>query len=82
MAVLDVVFADDAPVKKWNDGRPIHHVTNFTVSGLRDGTVNGEPSVALLIELENGEHVVAETTLRLFLTAADAMKARYGDPRT
>ena len=27
------------------------------------------------------EVVIAETTLALFLTAADAFKARYGDPR-
>ena len=49
--------------------------------GLSHGTVTGEPSVALRFDLPDGRIVVAETTLRLFLTAADSLKAVHGDPR-
>jgi hypothetical protein len=52
------------------------------VAALPQGTASGKPSVAVRVELPDGTVVVAETTLALFLTAADAIKARYGDPRT
>jgi hypothetical protein len=42
---------------------------------------SGQPSVALLIETEPGTMIMAETSLKLFLMAADILKARYGDPR-
>lgn len=51
------------------------------VTGLAGGMESGKPSVALRVDLEDGTAVVAETSLALFLTAADALKARYGDPR-
>jgi hypothetical protein len=43
--------------------------------------VSGAPSVAFCFKLGEREVVLAETSLALFLTAADALKARYGDPR-
>jgi hypothetical protein len=43
---------------------------------------SGKPSVALGFELPDGRWVLAETSLALFLTAAEALRARYGDPRT
>lgn len=42
---------------------------------LRHGTREGRASVALLVELADGRHVVAETTFRLFNTAARALAA-------
>lgn len=72
----------------WPDlaDREIHHVTeeegSIAVAGLAGGMESGAPSVAIRIDCPDGETVVvAETSLRLFLTAADALKARYGDPR-
>lgn len=49
--------------------------------GLADGTASGAPVVMAFLTLPDGRTVMAETTLALFLTAADALKARYGDPR-
>lgn len=51
------------------------------VTGLHGGMESGLPSVALRIDLPDGRVVIAETSLALFLTAADALKARFGDPR-
>lgn len=45
-----------------------------------DGTNAGRPSVAMLVETDDGEAFVAETTLRLFVTAVRAFCARHGDP--
>jgi hypothetical protein len=33
------------------------------------------------LDMGQDEVLVAQTTLALFLTAADVLKARYGDPR-
>lgn len=51
------------------------------VAGLRGGMVSGKPSVTLRLDLDDGTFAIAETSLALFLMTADALKARYGDPR-
>lgn len=65
-------------------GRETIHLGEGTVlylAGLEGGMRSGAPSVMLAFELPDGRVVVAETSLRLLLTAADALRARYGDPR-
>jgi hypothetical protein len=52
------------------------------VAALPRGTVSGKPTVTFRVDLPDGRTVLAETTLALFLTAADAFKARHGDPRS
>lgn len=52
------------------------------ICGLPRGMTSGHPSVGIGVFLPHGGGcVLAETSLKLFLTAADALKARYGDPR-
>jgi hypothetical protein len=52
------------------------------LAGLARGMQSGKPSVAFRIDLpEDGHIVIWETSLALFLSAADAFKAKYGDPR-
>lgn len=62
-------------VREWIRDKPIK------IAGLEAGTKSRAPSVAIRFDLADGTSVVAETTLKLFLTAADALKARFGDPR-
>lgn len=50
------------------------------VGGMPEGTASGKPTVMIAFKQPEG-YLVAETTLSLFLTAADALKAKYGDPR-
>lgn len=62
----------------------LHHVAvdgEIEIGGLDGGMSSGKPSVAFCFGLPSGEVVLAETSMALFLTAADALKARYGDPR-
>lgn len=59
----------------------VHQVQDMSITGLQGGMVSGAPSVALIIPLDDGSFVFAQTTLKLFLTAADVLKARHGDPR-
>jgi hypothetical protein len=58
------------------------------IAGLAEGMQSGRPSVAIRLDLpddtaglEPQARALAETSLALFLTAAEALKARYGDPR-
>jgi hypothetical protein len=58
----------------------VEHKGSIAIGGMELGTSGGKPVV--MIGLDLGESVlVAQTTLSLFLSAADALKARYGDPR-
>lgn len=59
----------------------IHTTEPIGVTALEKGMKSGKPSVAFRIKLPDGKYVIAETSLALFLTAADAIKIRYGDPR-
>jgi len=54
----------------------------FAIGGMSKGTLNGNPTVMIAMEDRlDGVLQVAETTLALFLNAADMLKAKYGDPR-
>ena len=57
-------------------------VGEFTrVLTLDSGMASGKPSVGVVVELPDGSVVLGQTSLGLFLAAADAFKARHGDPR-
>lgn len=62
-------------------GKKIHKVMVDAVAAFPGGTVSGKPSVALVIHMEDGSVVFAETTLALFTMASRAFIARYGDPQ-
>lgn len=65
------------------DGQPHKvkvHEGGVVIGGMSNGTQEGKPTVMIGLE-QGGNFLVAETTLRLFLTVADALKAKYGDPR-
>jgi hypothetical protein len=47
------------------------------IAGLPQGTESGRESVSVRIALPDGTQVVAQTTLRLFLTAARLLAATY-----
>lgn len=56
--------------------------TPISLTALAAGTEGGKPSVALRLDLPDGRTVVVETTLALWLTAADILRTAHGDPRT
>jgi len=72
----------DLEQQGFRDGeyKVVEHKGELAIGGMAEGTENGKPVV--MIGLDMGESVlVVQTTLALFLTAAEAFKARYGDPR-
>jgi hypothetical protein len=53
----------------------------LSLAALPGGMASGAPSVTVRVDLLDGTTVLAETSLALLLTAAEAFKARHGDPR-
>ena len=82
--VLDsTVTSDDRTLNMAREAKrqgTLAETSSLTIAGCPEGTENGYPSV-LLIHDVGGTPVLGETTLALFLTVADALKAKYGDPR-
>lgn len=60
-------------------GKTIHHATKIQFGGLPKGMQSGRTSVSIVIPLADGSVVIAESSLRLFLAAASALRARYGE---
>lgn len=58
-------------------GKRIHHSRNITVASLDGGMASGKPSVALLIHLDDGSVVFAETSLELFVAAGRALAVAH-----
>ena len=78
MVPLDVIFDEPA----WPDLAGKAAVADGSIAGLavlKGGTTSGRPSVALRIETKYGQTVIAQTTARLFCTAAKAIMAKYPD---
>lgn len=67
-------------VEKMQAGKVIHigNGSHIEVAALSGGMTSGRPSVMFRIDLPDGRTVMAETSMRLFLTAARAFEARYG----
>jgi hypothetical protein len=55
--------------------------TGLHVAGLEGGMSGGKPSVTIRLDFADGSSRIVQTSLALFLIAADALRERYGDPR-
>lgn len=82
MEALQVITDVEAtPLLEGVDTDDLWVAAGITVGGRPRGTVSGKPTVELCLATREGQHVLGTTTLALFLTAADTLKAKYGDPR-
>lgn len=59
----------------------VHNGGKISVAALPGGMSSGAPSLTIRVDTDDGLLILAETSLALFLTAAEAFKAKYGDPR-
>lgn len=71
MTPLDV--RPDMERAPWTNVRNPLHGQLTSIGLLRHGTSGGNASVALLVTLDDGRHVVAQTTWRLLRTAVRAL---------
>jgi len=60
-------------------GKKVHKAGIEVVTALPGGMSSGRTSVALLIPLDDGSYVFAETSLANFQMAAAALTGRYGN---
>jgi hypothetical protein len=68
---------------EWSDMTPERRVEPVRVQfgALPGGMASGAASISMRMDLPDGRIVFWQTSLALLLTAADAFKAKYGDPR-
>lgn len=78
MIPLRIILEGDNCWPDLKDKEPI--LTDLVaVAALPSGMTSGKPSVAVRIDLPDGRAVIAQTSMRLFLMAARAFRARFGD---
>lgn len=85
MPSISLRLESDGAFEDWLERKPLHHLGNgappLRITVLEGGMASGKPSVAIGIDLGEAGVVIAETSLVLLLSAADALRARFGDPR-
>lgn len=82
MPRIDIILDGDGAFKDVPKEKLGHTTEPIRVVALEGGMKSGKPSVAIGVFLPHGGGcVIAETSLALFLSAADALRARFGDPR-
>lgn len=82
MPSIDLRLDGDGAFSDVDPAKAAHTLEPLRIAGLDHGMESGNASVCIGVFLpNNGGCVLAETSLALFLTAADALKARFGDPR-
>lgn len=84
MIQIDIILEGDGAYADFADKKIIHlgvGAPPIRITGLRGGMTSGRPSVSIGIQIDPEIMILAETSLRLFLDAADALREYYGDPR-
>lgn len=71
---------DDSAVDLIEAGTHVHSLNGFRLTVLPAGMASGLPSVAVIVKLDTGEVVIAQTSLAALCVAVKAIRARYGDP--
>lgn len=69
-------FAEDAML-----GRLVQCETEIRIAGSAATAFNKFPIVAIALTDAAGKVYLSQTSLEVFLNAADMLKERYGDPR-
>jgi hypothetical protein len=87
MPRLDIRLDGEGAFADVPEEKLAHTTEPMRIAALADGMIgecgHRNPSVAIGMFLpHDGGCVIGETSLKLFLTAADALRARFGDPRT
>lgn len=82
MPSIDIILDGDGAFRDVDPKHLAHTTETIRVAALAGGMQSGKPSLCIGMFLPNGGGcVIGETSLALFLSAADALKARFGDPR-
>lgn len=79
MIPLSIMFQKEDDPVLWPDlnGKNIHFVEAPKLAVLDQGMSSGAPSVSIRLDLPNGEHAIVQTSAKLFVIAANMIKAKY-----
>lgn len=82
MTMIHLVLEGDGAFRdlQGKEDRVIHLSDKpFTVAALDQGTTGGMPSVVIRLDLPDGRVVLQETTARLWVTVARALRGKWPD---
>jgi hypothetical protein len=79
--IIHIYLEGDGAFKDVDTSKIAHHGSEMSLAALSEGMESGDPSVMFRVDTKFG-HVLVQSSLKALLTAVDALKARYGDPRT
>lgn len=71
------VHLEEPAFADFKDKKIIHLKNTIRVAALDEGMQSGDASVAFGFELDSETVVLAETSLKLFLMAADMIREKY-----
>lgn len=74
---VSIVRRDDPP--PWSDAKEIAHLPDqpWLLAGLEGGMSSGKPSIALRLELSDGQSVIAETSIAAWIAATCALRGAF-----
>jgi hypothetical protein len=79
MISLTIVLNGDGLLEGFPKDQVLVLDVPITVTALEAGMESGLPSVTFIFDLPDGRKVFAQTSLKLFMLAARAMEAKFGD---
>lgn len=75
---MHILHKGDPPIWPNLKSASVEHTTeDWDIVAIEHGTVEGEPSIALRIQLPSGHTAFAETTLALWISATAAMRGAF-----
>jgi hypothetical protein len=82
MTMIHIILEGDGAFKdlQGKEDKVIHLADQpFTVAALDRGTFGGRPSVMIRLDLPDGRVVLQQTTARLWITVARALRGKWPD---
>lgn len=79
MIRLNVALIGDGVLSDVNTEDIVTVSDDITIAVLDKGMKSGKPSVGILIKLPDGKTLLAQTSAKLFVSAANAIHAKYPD---
>lgn len=74
MIPLEIII-DREPI--WPDLKHFEEADKIAVAMLDGGMASGKPSIAIRLDMDDGRVIIAQTSARLFCTAARAFMAKH-----
>ena len=76
MTVMTLIMDGDGAMAHLR-GRETIQLERMSIALLVGGMSSGQPSISIFFELPDGKVVFAQTSFKLFMAAADVLRARF-----